>query len=156
MFSVLISHLQCDTNQTSLTLPGDHQRKKGSSFIQQSSFQLTTLCPRQLLKTDVWWKWNSNQTGVFYAPHTKDIQRTAISRFSSEGTKKGRCLCFLRLQSNYILYIQTNLLEKLKGWHSQCWMCVVTTFMDRDACLDSILVYVQIQIKVGGWIPPPV
>lgn len=61
--------------------------------------------------------------------------------------KGGRRLCILRLQSVYILYIQTNLLEKLEGLAQSVLNMVVTTFMDRDASLDSILVYVQIQIK---------
>lgn len=37
---------------------------------------------------------------------------------------------------------------KTEGLAQSVLNMVVTTFMDRDACLDSILVYVQIQIKV--------
>ena len=98
---------------------------KGPQFIQTNSFQLTLNCilPRRLLKTDVWLKWNSNETGVFM-PLIKRIYSTKDSSIPIQfrRDKNGRCLCILRLQSIYILYIQTNLLEKLKGWHSQSWI----------------------------------
>lgn len=131
--------------------PGNRQGiKKGPHSYKQSSFRFTKFCPDGCWRLMRGWTENSNETGAFMPPHKKDIQRRAISPIQFGRDRKGRCLCILRLQSNYILYIQTNVLEKLKGWHSQSWMWVVTTLMERDACLDSILVYVQIQMKGEG------
>lgn len=106
----------------------------------------------QTVAEDWWCGWNETVTGIFLPLIQRIYKGQQYPNLSSEGTKRGRGLRILRLQSDYILYIQTNRLEKLKGWHSQCWVWLVTTFMDRDACLDSILVYVQKQIKVeeGG------
>lgn len=53
-----------------------------------------------------------------YAPQTNNMQRTNTS-ISSKGTKKGSRGSNLRLQCIYRLYIQTDWLEKVKGWHSQ-------------------------------------
>lgn len=58
-----------------------------------------------------------------YKQYTKD-RNTSIS---SKGTKRVD-VCILRLQSIYILYIQTNLHEKVKGWHSQVLSTVMPIF----------------------------
>lgn len=47
---------------------------------------------------------------------------------------------------------------KIEGLAQSVLSMVVTTFLDREACLNSILVYVQIQIKVEDnefSLPPP-
>lgn len=72
------------------------------------------------------------------------VQKPAASPFSSKG-QRTQCLCILRLQSIYLLYLQTDVLEKLKGWHAQ----VMDVMVDRGACSDSGLVYVQIH-KLSG------
>lgn len=48
-----------------------------------------------------------------------------------KGQKRGRCLSILRLRSVYILYIQINLLEKLKGLAQSVLNMVVTTYGQR-------------------------
>lgn len=101
-------------------LPGNHQGNKGSSVHTTKLISGSqNVLPRQLPKTDVRLKWNSNETGVFMPL----IQRTALSQFSSERTKKGQMSLYLKTPKRlHTVYTQTNLLEKLKGWHSQCWM----------------------------------
>lgn len=46
------------------------------------------------------------------------------------------------------MYKQISSKNKIEGLAQSVLNMVVTTFMDREACLDSILVYVQIQIKM--------
>lgn len=60
------------------------------------------------------------------------------------------------------MYKQISSKNKIEGLAQSVLNMVVTTFMDREACLDSILVYVQIQIKMEGggtkvslWAAPP-
>lgn len=150
MVPVLTSHLQfisCNINQTlnANRKPPTHQ----NALIylknnQQTHFSVDIICPAADWR-EVEFKQLGNSR--LDAPHGKAVQDSKLL-LQLRGNSKRSCLCILRLQSDCKLNIQTNLLEKLKGWHSQCWM-VVTTFMDRDA-LDSILVYVQVQIKVEG------
>lgn len=92
--------------------------KKGPRFIQQNTFRLT----KSSAPARDWCVVEIKQ-GVdkrVYPPHTKDIQRTAISQMSSEGTEEGGMSQYLKTPK-HLHTVQTNLPEKLKGWHSQCW-----------------------------------
>lgn len=81
------------------------------------------------------------------APQTNNMQRTETP-IGSKGTKKGtgRGGSNLRLQWIYRLYIQTNRLEKVKGWHSR----VLNVVAPGGRCVyeQRYQFYVQVQVKV--------
>lgn len=129
MLSVLTSCLElisCCINQTSLLhtgctqmsfmLPGTHQGSKGSSVHKRKLFAVhfkkTTknyILRRQLLKTDVWMKRNSNQTGVFM-PLIQRIYSTKGQRYPNSVQKGQRRWMSLHLKTPKHLqtvYIQT-------------------------------------------------
>jgi len=70
---------------------------------------------------------------------------------SVQRTKRGRMSPYLKDYKaiTYCIYKQI-CLKKIDGLAQSVLNVVVITFMDRDACLESILVYVQIKVNAEG------
>lgn len=156
MFCVLTSHLElipkplyCIQDvQISFMSPGNHQGNKGSSV---HSNKLSLVDPKlhfaQTAAEVMWLKWNSNKTGVFM-PLIQRIYSTKDSSIPIQfrRDKNGRCLYLKTPKCLHTVYTNKSA-WKTEGL-AQSVLNMVTTFMDRDACLDNLLVYVQIKIKV--------
>lgn len=102
-----------------------------------------------------WWRlmcwWNETVMKQAFLCPSYTVQKTATSQFSSEGTK---ALDVYVKTPKHLCTVNTNkCASKTEGLAHSVLNIVVTTFMDRVACLDSILVYIQIHNQSRGrWI----
>lgn len=129
-------------------LPGNHQvNKKVLSSYKQNSSQFTKFCP------DNFWRLMCGRNGTemkqaFKCPLVWRIYKGQHYPSSVQKGHKGQMSLYLKTPKQSHTVYTNKSAWKIEGLAQSELNMVVTTVMDRDASLNSILVYVQIQIKV--------
>lgn len=110
-----------------VTPPGNQGNTESSVHTTKLNFSWQKLCPDSCWRLDVWLKWSSNKNRLCSAPHTKDIQRTATSQFSSEGTRGGQVSRYLKTPKRLHTLYTNKSAWKTEGLAQSVLNMVVTT-----------------------------